>query len=64
MGMMLGGGIARELSRWIVKGAPSLDLFAFDCARYHKKTVEDAAWVKEVCVCVCVCVCVLSCAVR
>jgi glycine/D-amino acid oxidase-like deaminating enzyme len=31
MGIMLGGGIGREVARWMVEGAPAVDLFEFDC---------------------------------
>ncbi|KAL1499137.1 hypothetical protein AB1Y20_013648 [Prymnesium parvum] len=47
MGMMLSGGIGRELAAWMAEGAPSLDLFAYDPARFHAATVADARWVKE-----------------
>ena len=45
MGMMLGGGMGREIAHWIVHGSPSLDLFSFDCARYHSDTVKNSKWV-------------------
>ena len=45
MGMMLGGGIGRECARWIAEGSPALDLFGYDCARYHPGTVADERWV-------------------
>jgi sarcosine dehydrogenase len=41
MGMMLGGGLGRELATWICDGSPSVDLFAFDPARFHPQTVTD-----------------------
>lgn len=47
MGIMMGGGIARELSKWIVDGAPDLDLFTYDCSRYHKDGINDDSWVKK-----------------
>eukprot|EP01063_Lacrimia_lanifica_P025208 TRINITY_DN3298_c0_g1_i1.p1 TRINITY_DN3298_c0_g1~~TRINITY_DN3298_c0_g1_i1.p1 ORF type:complete len:908 (+),score=248.51 TRINITY_DN3298_c0_g1_i1:71-2794(+) len=47
MGMMLGGGMGREAATWMAEGSPSLDLFAFDCARFHPETVRDAKWVKD-----------------
>lgn len=45
MGMMLGGGIGREVAAWIDQGAPDVDIFSFDCARYHPDTVRDSKWV-------------------
>jgi sarcosine dehydrogenase len=45
MGMMLGGGIGREVATWINQGAPDVDIFSFDCARYHPDTVRDSKWV-------------------
>ena len=47
MGMMLGGGMGRELACWIDEGSASLDLFSFDCARFHPDTVVDPKWVKD-----------------
>lgn len=47
MGMMLGGGVGRELSTWITTGSPDLDLFSFDCARFHPDTISNAKWVKD-----------------
>jgi sarcosine dehydrogenase len=47
MGMMQGGGIARELALWIQDGSPSLDLFSFDCNRFHPSTVTDTKWVMD-----------------
>lgn len=45
MGMMLGGGMGREIAHWITNGTPSLDLFSFDCARYHSDSVRNTKWV-------------------
>mmetsp|Transcript_16100 Transcript_16100/g.51619 ORF Transcript_16100/g.51619 Transcript_16100/m.51619 type:complete len:680 (-) Transcript_16100:162-2201(-) len=47
MGMMLSGGIGRELAAWVVHGSPTLDLFGFDPARFHASTVADARWVQD-----------------
>jgi sarcosine dehydrogenase len=47
MGMMLGGGIGRELATWIDTGAPELDLFGFDPARFHPECVADGTWVTQ-----------------
>jgi len=47
MGMMLAGGLAREVASWIVDGSPTLDLFAFDCARFHADTVANQKWVVD-----------------
>jgi sarcosine dehydrogenase len=47
MGMMLGGGIGRELTKWILTGSPEVDLFGFDVARFHPDTVASRKWVKD-----------------
>ena len=47
MGMMLSGGIGRELASWVVSGAPSLDLFSYDPGRFHASTVADEQWVTQ-----------------
>ncbi|CAJ1421916.1 unnamed protein product [Effrenium voratum] len=47
MGMMLGGGVGRELTKWILTGSPEVDLFSFDCARFHPDSVGDARWVRD-----------------
>jgi len=49
MGMMLGGGIGKEIAHWIVNDTPSLDLFSFDCARYHPDTITNTKWVRSKC---------------
>ena len=47
MGMMLSGGMGRELAKWIETGASSLNLFAYDPARFHKQNVADGGWVRS-----------------
>lgn len=47
MGMMLGGGIGREVAHWIDTGSASVDMFSFDVARFHPTTVADPAWVQD-----------------
>ncbi|CAE7947374.1 Sardh, partial [Symbiodinium sp. KB8] len=47
MGMMLGGGVGRELTKWILTGSPEVDLFSFDCARFHPESVSDSHWVRD-----------------
>lgn len=47
MGMMLGGGIAREVATWICEGSAELDLFSFDVARFHPDTLSDSRWVLD-----------------
>ena len=47
MGMMLGGGMGREIATWISTGSPELDLFSFDVARFHPDSVKDPVWVKN-----------------
>ena len=34
-----------EIAHWIHHGTPSLDLFSFDCSRYHPDTVHNKKWV-------------------
>ncbi len=47
MGMMLGGGIGKELALWMKTGSPSLDLFSFDSMRFHPDCVQNKKWVKD-----------------
>ena len=42
MGMMLSGGMGEQLAEWIALGAPSIDMFAYDPARFHASTTSDA----------------------
>jgi len=47
MGLMLGGGVGRELTKWILTGSPEVDMFGFDIARFHPDTIANAKWVKD-----------------
>jgi len=47
MGMMLGGGVGREVATWVVEGSPSLDVFSMDVARFHPSSSRDARWVED-----------------
>eukprot|EP00040_Diaphanoeca_grandis_P010475 m.53618 g.53618 ORF g.53618 m.53618 type:complete len:908 (+) comp21791_c0_seq2:183-2906(+) len=47
MGMMLGGGIGREMANWVDTGSAKVDLFSFDIARFHPSTISNATWVKD-----------------
>jgi len=47
MGMMLGGGVGREVATWVADGAPSLDIFSMDVARFHPGCSMDARWVED-----------------
>lgn len=47
MGMMLGGGMGREVATWIVEGSPSVDLFSYDVARYHPDCVRRDRWIED-----------------
>lgn len=47
MGMMLGGGIGREVATWVAEGAPNVDLFSMDVARYHPSCARNAQWVEN-----------------
>lgn len=46
MGMMMGGGVGREIAYWITEGSPRLDMFGFDCARFHQDTINNSHWVQ------------------
>lgn len=47
MGMMLSGGMGEQLAHWVSTGAPAIDMFSYDPARFHADTASDAAWVKQ-----------------
>jgi sarcosine dehydrogenase len=47
MGMMLGGGVGREVANWAVDGAPRLDMFSMDIARYHPSGCRDNRWIED-----------------
>jgi len=47
MGIMLGGGLGREVTNWIVEGSPSIDLFSFDVSRFHPDSVNSSKFVFE-----------------
>lgn len=47
MGMMLGGGVGREVASWVVDGSPTLDIFSMDVARFHPSTAHDDLWVEN-----------------
>ncbi|KAG1680638.1 Sarcosine dehydrogenase, mitochondrial [Nymphon striatum] len=47
MGMNLGGGIGRELSKWIVHGHPDLDMFGYDIRRFYPGLTANQKWIKE-----------------
>jgi sarcosine dehydrogenase len=47
MGMMLGGGVGREVAAWVTEGAPTVDLFSMDVARFHPSTVGNSRWVED-----------------
>lgn len=47
MGMMLGGGVGREVAAWVTQGAPNVDLFSMDVARFHPDCPRDASWIED-----------------
>jgi len=47
MGIMLSGGLAREMAEWIVNGSPNLDLFGYDIARFHPDCARNQEWVQQ-----------------
>ncbi|XP_050296720.1 sarcosine dehydrogenase, mitochondrial [Anthonomus grandis grandis] len=47
MGMMLSGGVAEQLSYWIVQGRPNWDMHTFDIRRFSQRQKPDRAWVTE-----------------
>jgi hypothetical protein len=48
-GIMMGGGIGREVSTWIDEGSPELDMFGHDVRRFHPECVHNANWVRDRC---------------
>ena len=47
MGMMLGGGVGREMANWVIDGSPQLDLFSMDVTRFHADNVKDDTWLQD-----------------
>lgn len=47
LGMMLGGGVGREVAAWVTEGAPTLDIFPMDVARFHPSCPGDRRWVED-----------------
>lgn len=47
MGMMLGGGVGREVAAWVADGAPTVDLFSMDVARFHQSCTRDSRWIED-----------------
>jgi len=41
------GGLGNELSKWVVDGSADLDLFSFDCARFHPDAISSKKWVTD-----------------
>merc|ERR1719215_1406397 len=40
-------GLGKQIAEWAVDGAPSLDVFTYDVARFHPSTVRNARWVED-----------------
>jgi len=47
MGMMMCGGITQQLAEWIVNGSPTIDIFSYDPARFHKDVISNNSCVLE-----------------
>ena len=47
MGMMLSGGMGEQLAQWVATGGPSIDMFAYDPARFHAACAAQPAWVQD-----------------
>mmetsp|Transcript_50342 Transcript_50342/g.108458 ORF Transcript_50342/g.108458 Transcript_50342/m.108458 type:complete len:906 (-) Transcript_50342:62-2779(-) len=47
MGMMLGGGVGREVAEWVVKGSPGVDMFNMDVARFHPEPTRNSRWIED-----------------
>merc|ERR1719502_1099756 len=47
MGMMLGGGVGREVAAWAVDGAPTVDMFGMDVSRFHPECVPNNTWCED-----------------
>ncbi|XP_054157936.1 sarcosine dehydrogenase, mitochondrial-like [Oppia nitens] len=49
-GISLSGGIGQQMAKWIVTGAPDIDLTAYDIKRFNKHLVSNKVWSNERCV--------------
>ncbi|KAF7276911.1 hypothetical protein GWI33_009661, partial [Rhynchophorus ferrugineus] len=47
LGMMFSGGVAEQLSYWIVNSRPNYAMHSFDIRRFSQKQKPDIAWVTE-----------------
>lgn len=47
MGMMLGGGVGREVAAWAVDGAPTVDMFSMDVSRFHPDCLKSKRWCED-----------------
>ncbi len=48
--MNLSGGCGRELSKWIVRGTPDLDMFSYDVRRFNRDLLKNKSWLRDRCV--------------
>ena len=46
-GIMYSGGFGRALADWVVRGAPSIDIFSADVTRFHPECTGTARWLEE-----------------
>jgi len=47
LGVMLSGGVAEQLSYWILQGRPDLDMHSYDIRRFSQRQKPDRAWATE-----------------
>ena len=46
-GMMLGGGCGEQAAEWILKGRPSLHMFAYDIRRFSQRQTKNIVSFKK-----------------
>ncbi|KAG0711741.1 Sarcosine dehydrogenase, mitochondrial [Chionoecetes opilio] len=44
-GMQLSGGMGDQIAKWVVRGEPEIDLFAYDVRRFHPPLSKNKPWV-------------------
>ncbi|XP_002158472.3 sarcosine dehydrogenase, mitochondrial [Hydra vulgaris] len=46
-GIMLSGGCANELAKWVIHGNPDLDMWSYDIRRFHHSLIVNEKWNRE-----------------
>lgn len=44
-GMMLGGGVGKQMAHWLLKGQPEFDMFSYDIRRFDPNLTKVKDWV-------------------